>query len=230
MLFDIFSSFDDRNGVTRILFIIIWITALSTTLLTNMWTHPKSTQLNAILTLPMRVANDLTRRTEGKNLGGSVNIFRSLFIILIRLNLIGLIPYVFRLTRHLAINISLSLPIWGIVILSSITYDIKSFLAHFQPIGSPALLNPFLCVIELVRTCVRPLTLAVRLTANLRTGHILIGLLGVGFTASSITIASLLTLIGLFYFIFEIAVCVIQAYIFTLLPTLYLDDHPRKNH
>jgi len=93
-------------------------------------------------------------------------------------------------------------------------------LAHLQPVGSPAFLNPFLCVIELVRLIVRPVTLAVRLTANLRTGHILIALLGTGFMSSVSVLVG-----GMFYFMFEMAVCLIQAYIFTLLPTLYSDDH-----
>lgn len=99
-------------------------------------------------------------------------------------------------------------------------------MAHLQPIGSPAFLNPFLCVIELVRLLVRPLTLAVRLTANLRTGHILMSLIGLGFLGGGPLSRVLIFLFGIFYMIFEIAVCVIQAYIFTLLPTLYRDDHP----
>jgi F-type H+-transporting ATPase subunit a len=112
----------------------------------------------------------------------------------------------------------------------SITYDIGSFLAHLQPIGSPAALNPFLCVIELVSLLVRPITLAVRLTANLSTGHILMALLGVGFVNSGVVRGLVILFLGIFYFIFEIGVCFIQAYIFTLLPTLYLDEHPRDSH
>jgi F-type H+-transporting ATPase subunit a len=85
------------------------------------------------------------------------------------------------------------------------------------------MLNPLLCLIELVRNLVRPITLAVRLTANLTTGHILIGLAGTAFNTSSLFI--LILIIGSFYFLFEMAVCIIQAYIFTLLPTLYTNDY-----
>jgi len=105
-------------------------------------------------------------------------------------------------------------------------YDLSSFLAHLQPLGSPAFLNPFLCLIELVSLLVRPVTLAVRLTANLSTGHILMALLGVGFVNSGFVLMAFILLIGMFYFIFEMGVCFIQGYIFTLLPTLYLDEHP----
>jgi F0F1-type ATP synthase membrane subunit a len=70
--------------------------------------------------------------------------------------------------------------------------------------------------------------LAVRLTANLTTGHILIGLLGVAFTKANMTSEIIILIVGIFYFLFELAVCVIQAYIFTLLPSLYIDEHPRN--
>jgi ATP synthase subunit 6 len=109
-------------------------------------------------------------------------------------------------------------------------YDFGSFLAHFQPIGSPAALSPFLCLIELVSRLVRPITLSVRLTANLSTGHILIGLLGLGFVNRGLLVIIFVWFVGLFYFIFEMGVCFVQGYIFTLLPTLYLDEHPRDAH
>lgn len=109
-------------------------------------------------------------------------------------------------------------------------YDVGSFLSHLQPIGSPALLNPFLCIIELVRLLVRPITLSVRLTANLSTGHILMALLGVGFVGSGGLGRLVILFVGIFYFMFEMGVCFIQAYIFTLLPTLYADEHPGEGH
>lgn len=229
MLLDIFSSFDDHNGVTHFYSFFVWIIPLLIILtISCYWT--KATVLTSARSIAIAVVEDLVRRTASKNVGGATAIFTRLFIALAALNIMGLVPHIFRLTRHLAINLSISLPLWTRIILIRITYDLPSFLAHFQPIGSPAPLNPFLCVIELVRILVRPLTLAVRLTANLRTGHILIALLGTGFARTSLYVASILVVLGIFYFMFEIAICVIQAYIFTLLPTLYLDEHPRDNH
>ena len=103
-------------------------------------------------------------------------------------------------------------------------------MAHLQPLGSPALLNPFLCLIELVSSLVRPITLSVRLTANLRTGHILIALLGSGFVGGGLMSGVVVLFLGVFYFIFEMGVCFVQSYIFTLLPVLYSDDHPSDFH
>lgn len=85
-------------------------------------------------------------------------------------------------------------------------------------------------LIETVRIIVRPVTLSVRLVANIRAGHIVLRLIGI--YASSYLFISLanfilLLLVQIFYIIFEIGICVIQAYIFCLLLTLYADDHTR---
>jgi ATP synthase subunit 6 len=76
---------------------------------------------------------------------------------------------------------------------------------------------------------VRPITLSFRLAANIRAGHIVIGLLGIyassAFFVSSSSFITLM-LIQIFYFIFEIGISLIQAFIFCLLITLYSDDHP----
>merc|ERR1719494_713971 len=104
-----------------------------------------------------------------------------------------------------------------------------SFLAHLVPRGAPAPLAPFLILIERVRIAVRPLTLAVRLTANIITGHIIITLLSeADRSLISYRTTTLLMAIVAAYFLFERAVCLVQAYIFTLLPVLYIDEHTIK--
>ena len=226
MIYDIFSRFDDHNRVFIDLNYLIWGLSLTIILFVTQILWSKSSFFIAIVTRAMAIVEDLVSRTEAKMIGGSSSLFIRLFIILVTLNLIGLVPFVFRLTRHLSINLALSLPTWLAVVLIRRAYRISSFLAHLQPSGSPTLLNPFLCVIELVRLLVRPLTLAVRLTANLRTGHILIALLGTGFISTAPVVSFIILVLGAFYFTFEMAVCCIQAYIFTLLPTLYRDEHP----
>jgi len=98
------------------------------------------------------------------------------------------------------------------------------------PIGAPAALNPFLVIIETVSIMVRPITLSVRLTANIRAGHIVLTLIGnyltTSFFISGIFSIALLLRIQVFYTIFEFGIGIIQAYIFCLLITLYSDEHP----
>lgn len=230
MALDIFSGFDDHNFVFMDFFYLVWlgVFVVVLSLVSSLWVSNGS--LLSFFTLILSVVEELVFRSSSKGVGGSMGVFGSLFLFLLGLNIIGLVPYVFSLTSHLSINLSVALPLWLSIVLMGIFYDLGSFLAHFQPMGSPAALNPFLCLIELVSSLVRPITLSVRLTANLSTGHILIGLLGLGFVKRSMLVIGLVLVIGLFYFIFEIGVCFVQGYIFTLLPTLYLDEHPSDSH
>lgn len=213
-----FSSFDDHHGVSFLFSIVVWRICMVRILsIPIFWV--KASSFWGLLKGRFLIVWDLVVRRKAKVLGRR-SFYSRLFLVLVLLNMWGLVPYVFRLTRHLAVNLQISLPVWLAIVLIRIRYNLGDFLAHLQPLGSPAPLNPFLCAIELVSLIVRPLTLAVRLTANLRTGHILMALLGTGFMYQPWVVV-----LGIFYCIFEIAVCVIQAYIFTLLPTLYSEDH-----
>lgn len=104
-----------------------------------------------------------------------------------------------------------------------------SFVALLLPAGAPGLLNPFLVLVERVRLLVRPVTLSVRLAANMGAGHIVLSLLGSylrrGFFCYSGGVVFRMVLVGSFYFLFEVGICIIQAYIFFLLLNLYADEH-----
>ena len=76
------------------------------------------------------------------------------------INLIGLNPYTFSLSRHLIITLSLGLPIWLSFITSSALKNLKATIAHLLPDGAPDWLNPFLILIETTRIIVRPLPLS----------------------------------------------------------------------
>jgi len=112
-----------------------------------------------------------------------MNLITALFLFLFCINLSGLIPYVFRPTRHLAISLSLGLPLWLSLIISGILFNPTSVIASLLPVGAPAALHPFLVIIETVRILVCPITLSVRLTANIRAGHIVLTLIGNYLTA-----------------------------------------------
>lgn len=106
--------------------------------------------------------------------------------------------------------------------------NLKASIAHLLPDGAPDWLNPFLVLIETSRVIVRPLTLSFRLAANIRAGHIVLGLIRIYSAAALLTsYGAFLSLLAttIFYIIFEIAICLIQAYIFCLLLSLYANDH-----
>jgi F-type H+-transporting ATPase subunit a len=93
--------------------------------------------------------------------------------------------------------------------------------AHLVPQGTPSALIPFIVIIETIRNIIRPGTLAVRLSANIIAGHLLLTLLGNTGNSISIIIVSILVFVQILLLLLESAVAVIQSYVFTILRTLY---------
>lgn len=230
MLVDIFSSFDDNNQVFISLYFLIWTFSLVVVLIfsSRYWvTSPRWVMI--IHTFKDTISSQVFR-SFGLNLGGFMNVITGLFLFLIFLNLSGLIPYVFSPTRHLAVSLSLGLPLWISLLVSGVFFRPSSVVAGLLPMGAPAPLNPFLVLIETVSIIVRPITLSVRLMANISAGHIVLTLVGNYMTTRVLTAgifsSILLVSIQVLYSVFEFGIGVIQAYIFCLLITLYSDEHP----
>lgn len=152
-------------------------------------------------------------------------IFIRLIIIIFFNNFLGLFPYIFTASRHIRFCISLSLSLWlGIIIYRIINY-LNNLLTHLTPQGTPALLIPFIVIIESIRLIIRPITLSIRLTANIIAGHLLLSLLGSsGQLISSIFLINIILFSQILLFILEISVSIIQAYVFSILSTLYSRD------
>nr|AAR13387.1 ATP synthase F0 subunit 6 [Phoronis architecta] len=229
MMADIFSVFDDQNGTFLGLTMFVWtLSGLSLFLvLSKFWLS--SSRLESLYFSVKGITQELIIRTKGKDLGGFNLMISSLFMMIIIFNLLGLIPYMFSITSHLVFSFCLALPLWLSLLLSSLKWNYYSFVAHFLPSGAPSALNPFLVLVEMVSVSVRPITLSIRLTANMGAGHIVLTLVG-GFMTTMIVSSSavaplLLFFVNAFYFIFEIAICCIQGYIFSLLLMLYSDEH-----
>nr|YP_009731549.1 ATP synthase F0 subunit 6 [Corvus dauuricus]QHQ98592.1 ATP synthase F0 subunit 6 [Corvus dauuricus] len=155
-------------------------------------------------------------------------ILTSLMIFLLLINLLGLLPYTFTPTTQLSMNLALAVPLWLATLLTGLRNQPSMTLGHLLPEGTPTPLIPALILIETTSLLIRPLALGVRLTANLTAGHLLIQLIS---TATAVLIStmpmmSLLTLLVLFLLtILEVAVAMIQAYVFVLLLSLYLQEN-----
>lgn len=150
--------------------------------------------------------------------------FLSLFFFLLVRNSIRLLPYIFTPARHMAITLSLALPLWLGFYLYGWVLNTRWMLAHLVPQGTPWVLLPFMVLVESIRRLIRPGTLSVRLAANIVAGHILLALirgasriLGVGLFYSIVVLQILLILL-------ETAVAAIQAYVFVVLRVLYLRE------
>jgi len=229
MIPDIFSSFDPY--IFNTLFPTNSIFLLTNTLILLLVQSSFWVINSRITTFKSPIKNTIftqLSRTSGLHLKGLSTTLSAIFFLLIIVNLIGLVPYTFSTSRHLIFTLALGLPIWLRLIISRFSNSPKKSTAHFLPDGAPDWLNPFLVLIETTRILVRPLTLSFRLAANMRAGHIVLSLIGVYCATawfSRVTRIILLTITTLRYILFEIAICLIQAYIFCLLLSLYSDDH-----
>ena len=155
---------------------------------------------------------------------GTIFIFIRIFFFILFNNFIGLFPYVFTRRSHISFSLTLALPLWLGRIILSIIYQYNNLLAHLVPVGTPRFLIPVIVIIETVRNIIRPLTLSIRLAANIVAGHLLLTLLGSQGPLLSLFNLSLL-IIGLFLLLLlEVAVACIQSYVFTILSSLYLNE------
>lgn len=167
----------------------------------------------------------ITHNTKGRTWS---LILISLITFITTTNLLGLLPHSFTPTTQLSINLAIAIPLWAGTVITGLRFKTKSSLAHLLPQGTPTLLIPILVIIETISLAIQPVALAVRLTANITAGHLLMHLIG-NATLTLLTISpsatslvfTLLTLLT----ILEIAVALIQAYVFTLLVSLYLHNN-----
>nr|YP_010425924.1 ATP synthase F0 subunit 6 [Microdous chalmersi]USL47881.1 ATP synthase F0 subunit 6 [Microdous chalmersi] len=155
-------------------------------------------------------------------------LFTSLMLFLISLNMLGLLPYTFTPTTQLSLNMGLAMPLWLATVLIGMRNQPTIALGHLLPEGTPTPLIPVLIIIETISLFIRPIALGVRLTANLTAGHLLIQLIA---TAAFVllplmpTVAILTATLLFLLTMLEVAVAMIQAYVFVLLLSLYLQEN-----
>lgn len=154
----------------------------------------------------------------------------TLFVFLLCNNLIGMIPYSFTTTSHFVVTFGLSVSIFIAVTIIGFQLHGLHFFSFLLPPGAPLALAPFLVVIELVSYGFRAISLGVRLFANMMAGHTLVKILS-GFAWSMLSLGGVLKLAALVPFVvvcalmfLEVGVACLQAYVFTILTCIYLND------
>ncbi len=159
----------------------------------------------------------------------------SIFIFVLFSNLVGLVPYAFTVTSQIVVTFALAILVIGLVIVYGIMKHGLHFLDLFVPSGlNPALL-PFIVLIEVISFVSRPISLSVRLFANMLAGHITLKVFG-AFVASLIgagafaVIAPLPLAMTVVLNGFELLVAVLQAYVFAILTCVYLNDAIHPGH
>jgi F-type H+-transporting ATPase subunit a len=149
------------------------------------------------------------------------------FILILSLNLIGLLPFSFTVTAQIAITFSLALSFFiGLIVIGFKEQGI-SFLKIFVPSGIPNWLLPLLVLIEIMSFFLRPLSLSIRLFANMLAGHVLLHIIAgavIVALTKNILIAFVPWLFIIVFLILEIGIAFLQAYVFSILLCIYLHD------
>lgn len=160
-------------------------------------------------------------------------IVATLFFFLLVANLVGMTLYSFTITSHVTIAFTLSFAFFIGVVIIGILIQKVSFLNTFVPSGAPVFLLPFLVLIEIISYFSRPFSLGIRLFANMMSGHTLLAILAnfaFGISKKNIVIAILpfvliVAIVGL-----EAMIAALQAYVFTVLICIYLNDSIHGAH
>jgi F-type H+-transporting ATPase subunit a len=147
----------------------------------------------------------------------------SLFIFVLVLNMLGMIPYSFTVTSHIVVTFALAALVFVVVTGIGFARHGLGFLNLFKPEGLPAALVPIIVPIELISYLIRPISLSVRLFANMMAGHTLLKVFA-GFVVS-LGVAGVVPLIATVAFTgLEFLVAFLQAMIFAVLTSIYLND------
>jgi len=220
MITNLFSRFDPSTNIFNLslnwlrIFILTLLIPINFWLLTNNYNLIFNKLTNTLFNEFKIIINN------NKN-NKFIIVFISFFIFIIINNLIRLFPYIFTGTRHLILNLTLALPLWLSLIIFGWINKTNHIFTHLVPQGTPVVLIPFIICIESIRNIIRPLTLTIRLTANIIAGHLLLTLLGnIGPNLISIIIP-LLLISQILLLTLEFAVAIIKSYVFSVLLVLY---------
>nr|QUT09649.1 ATP synthase F0 subunit 6 [Euprosopia sp. PH-2020] len=223
MMTNLFSVFDPSSSVFNLP--LNWVSTFMGLLIipTSYWLMPSRYHImwNSILTTLHKEFKTLLGPTAHN---GSTFLFVSLFSLILFNNFMGLFPYIFTSTSHLTLTLTLALPLWMSFMIYGWINHAQHMFAHLVPQGTPGVLMPFMVCIETISNVIRPGTLAVRLTANMIAGHLLLTLLGNTGPSMSYLMVSLLLIGQIALLILESAVAMIQSYVFAVLSTLYSSE------
>jgi F-type H+-transporting ATPase subunit a len=154
----------------------------------------------------------------------------TIFIFILALNLLGLLPYSFTVTSHIIVTFALAAMVWLIITAIGFINHGPGFLKLFVPDGVPWWLMPIIVVIEVISYLIRPISHSVRLFANMMAGHAMLKVfagfvIGLGLLGGWAPLVFLVGFTGL-----ELVVAFLQAFIFTVLTCIYLNDAVNMHH
>nr|QXT60058.1 ATP synthase membrane subunit 6 [Thripsaphis sp. 1 YL-2021a] len=217
MTTNLFNIFDPSTMIFNLE--INWMsTMFSIILIPNfLWISPNRIKLmmNKMLII---LNNEMIMMYKNKNTKSPSFLFISLFMFILMNNFLGLFPYIFSSSSHMIFSLTLAMPFWMFFIILSMIKNTKNMIIHLIPMNTPIYLAPLMTLIETTSIFIRPMSLAIRLTANMIAGHLIMTLL------NSNSLILIILLIQMFLMMFELCVTIIQSYVFSILSSLYSSE------
>nr|AGI97876.1 ATP synthase F0 subunit 6 [Paracolopha morrisoni] len=216
-MMNLFNIFDPSTSIFNIQF--NWITSMLIILFmpNSIWIIPN--RINILYNkMFMTLNNEMLMLYKMKKTKSPSFIFIILFMFIFLNNFMSLFPYIFSSSSHMIFSMTLALPFWLFFIMMSMTLNLKNFIIHLIPMNTPILLAPLMAIIETMSIFIRPLSLSIRLTANLIAGHLLMTLLNFN------SMMFIIILIQMMLMMFELWVALIQSYVFSMLSSLYSSE------
>uniref|UniRef100_A0AAU7BAE6 ATP synthase subunit a n=1 Tax=Ischyroplectron isolatum TaxID=3073460 RepID=A0AAU7BAE6_9ORTH len=223
MMTNLFSVFDPSTNIFNLS--LNWLSTFIGLLMIPMifWFLPS--RFNIVWNnITLSLHKEFKTLVGSSGFNGTTFIFISLFSLILFNNFLGLFPYIFTSSSHLAFTLTLALPLWISFMIYGWICNTQIMFAHLVPQGTPSILMPFMVCIETISNIIRPGTLAVRLAANMIAGHLLLTLLGNTGPSLSTSILALLITAQIALLVLESAVAMIQSYVFAVLSTLYSSE------
>nr|CAQ52899.1 F-ATPase subunit 6 [Forda riccobonii]CAQ52902.1 F-ATPase subunit 6 [Forda riccobonii] len=217
MMMNLFNIFDPSTTIMNLQ--MNWMSTMMIIMMMPniIWIIPN--RINLMMNTIFKMLNkEMLLLYQLKNIKSPSFMFMTLFMFILLNNFFSLFPYIFSSSSHMIFSMSLALPFWLFFIIMSICKNTKNMIAHLIPLNTPIYLAPLMTIIETMSILIRPLSLSIRLTANLIAGHLLMTLLNYN------SMILIIIMIQMFMMMFELCVALIQSYVFSILTSLYSSE------
>jgi F-type H+-transporting ATPase subunit a len=188
------------------------------------------TKIQLLTELSYALVSKMISDTAGSKAKPYFPFIFSLFMFILFCNMLGMLPYSFTVTSHIIVTFALAAIIFiGVTIIGFVNHGV-GYLKLFIPSGVPVVLLPIIVIIEMISYLARPVSLSVRLFANMMAGHTMLKVFGgfvisLGIIGGWLPLSFTVALTGL-----EILIAFLQAYVFAILTCIYLNDALNLNH
>jgi len=188
------------------------------------------TKIQLLTELSYTLVSKMISDTAGSKAKPYFPFIFSLFMFVLFCNMLGMLPYSFTVTSHIIVTFALAAVIFvGVTIIGFVNHGV-GYLKLFIPSGVPVFLLPLIVIIEIISYLSRPVSLSVRLFANMMAGHTMLKVFGgfvisLGIIGGWLPLSFTVALTGL-----EILIAFLQAYVFAILTCIYLNDALNLNH